>query len=182
MRERRNHIRVPVGVEGRYQLIKTLFAPRLGMTQDICLGGMQFACMERLEPGERISVDLTLPREGDLGVTGIVLWCRESQRVQGGYEAGLRWTTLDPPAQARLNAFLTAYTRAQSAVMTSGIVLTKEPILWPRTIGLGVALFSLLAIAASLWLSWYRTMLENRSLRYTVDSYQQQIQYHRDSR
>ena len=142
---------------------------RLGMTQDISLGGMQMACTESLEPGERIAIDLPLPREGEAGLTGVVLWSRKSQEMDG-YEAGLRWTGLELSAQARLNAFITGYTQTRVGDRTSAVVHQELVISWPRTIAMALFLSTALLVGANLWISWQEIKLENRILRYSIAS------------
>ena len=175
MFERRTHIRVPAGIEGRYQQLGTLAAPHLGITQDIGLGGMRFTSTERLQPGENVSVDLSLPDEGEVGIQGIVLWSREAAGLSGGFESGLRWTDLGPAAQARLNAFLTRRTRAPEVPLISGGVVPSRIIDWPRAIALGLLLSLLSLLAAKSWVDWYALRVENRSLNFAVESYQDQI-------
>ena len=178
MYERRVHIRVPVGVEGSYQPITRLAAPHLGMTRDISLGGARFVSNERLEPGGEISLTLSLPKEGDVTLTGVVVWSRLTEQGGGqvGYESGLCWQNIEAHAQARLNSFLTDYTRSEGAV----IVSNRQPgfqISWTRVIvfGLGAALAA--AVAATLWIRLLNLSSENRSLRTTIQSAQFQTDH-----
>ena len=64
MYEKRIYIRVPVGIEGSYQQVSSLSAPRLGITRDVSLGCARFSCSERLEPGSKVALTLDLPEEG----------------------------------------------------------------------------------------------------------------------
>ncbi len=177
MYEKRVHIRVPVGVEGSYQPITRLAAPRLGMTRDISLGGARFSSPERLEPGGKISLTLSLPKEGEVTLTGVVVWSRMAdQRVgQIGYESGLCWQNVDARAQARLNSFLTEYTRSDrsTVIFTSGPA--SAPIQWTRVITFGLGAAAILGLAAAAGLSIYVLQSENRSLKGAIESYQQQI-------
>lgn len=136
------------------------------------MGGMQMSCTERLEPGERVSVDLPLPREGEVGLAGVVLWSRKSGETPASYEMGMRWAGLDPAVQQRLNSYINSYTRTRAAAVTAGIAHREPIISWPRTLALAIFLSALLLIAAELGLSWYEMSLEGRSLRYTLDSQQ----------
>ena len=104
MYEKRVYIRVPVGIEGSYQPLTWLAAPRLGMTRDISLGGARFASSDRLEPGGKISLTLSLPKQGEVILTGTVIWSRMTEQDGGqvGYESGLCWLNVDAHAQARL--------------------------------------------------------------------------------
>lgn len=172
MFERRTHIRIPVGLQGRYHLAQKMASLRLGLTQDISLGGMRMACTERIDPGERIAVDLPLPREGEVGLTGVVLWSRKSEAVPGGYEVGLRWAGADPAAQARLSSYISQYTRAQSSQVTIGLAQPEPFVSWPRTIAAALFLSALLLVGAQIWLSWYEMSLESRSLQYALTSQQ----------
>mgnify|MGYP001602979890 CR=1 FL=1 len=138
------------------------------------------ACRERLEPGERVSIDLPLPRAGEVGLTGVVVWARKSEGTAGGYEVGLKWAGLAPAAQARLSSYITSYTRTRPAEMTAAVAQREPIVSWPRTIALALFLSLLLLLAAQLGLSWYEISLENRSLRYTLDS-QELLQSRADS-
>ena len=169
MFERRAHIRIPVGLHGRYQLARKMGSPRLGLTQDVSLGGMQLACTEQLEPGERIAIDLPLPKEGEVGLTGVVLWSRKSQGM-GGYEVGLRWTGLEPSAQARLNSFITGYTRPRAGDFTSAVVDQEPPVSWPRTLALALFLSTALLVGANLWFSWQEMKAQDRVLQQSIAS------------
>lgn len=172
MFERRSQIRIPVGLHGRYLLARKMAAPRLGLTQDISLGGMQMACLERLEPGERVAIDLPLPREGEVGLTGVVLWSRKSDATPGSYEVGMKWAGLDPADQARLNSYISSYTRARSAPVIAAVAQPEPLISWPRTLGLAFVLSAVLLIGAQLWIISYEMALENRSLRSALHAQQ----------
>ena len=178
MYEKRVYIRVPVGVEGSYQPTSRLAPPRLGITQDISLGGARFLCPERLDPGGKISLTLSLPKEGEVTLNGAVVWSRLAQQTDGqiGYENGLCWQNVDTHAQARLNSFLTDYTRSDGAV----IVSDREPspqISWNRVLilSLGAALTAL--IVATVWIRFLNLSTENHSLKSTLQSYQRQLSH-----
>ncbi|MDO8730488.1 MAG: PilZ domain-containing protein [Candidatus Omnitrophota bacterium] len=178
MYEKRVHIRVPVGVEGSYQPTTRLAGPRLGMTRDISLGGARFVSPERLEPGGKISLTLSLPKEGEVILTGVVVWSRLMQQGRGqiGYESGLCWQNVDARAQARLNSFLTEYTRSDGAVIVSNM----QPgfrISWTRvvTFGLGAAVAA--GVVATVWVKILDLSSENQSLKNAVQSYQHQIDH-----
>lgn len=183
MFERRTYIRIPAGLHGRYRTAHQTAAPRLGFTQDISMGGMQMAVVERLDPGDRVFVDLPLPREGEVGLTGVVLWSRQSNTAPGGYEVGMKWAALDLAVQARLHSYINSYTRAQSASVTTSITTAvtapprEEPLIsWPRTIAVALVLSLLLLMAAQLWLRWSQMALEYRSFRQTFLNAQHLIQ------
>lgn len=179
MYEKRVHIRVPVGVEGSYQPTTRLAAPRLGMTRDISLGGARFVSPERLEPGGKISLTLSLPKEGEITLTGVVVWSRLMQQgsSQVGYESGLCWQNVDARAQARLNSFLTEYTRSDGAVIVSNNLQTGFQISWTRVLifGLGAAVAA--GLAATVWVKLLDLSSENQSLKNAVGSYQHQIDH-----
>lgn len=178
MRERRSTIRVPFGAEGTYELGKGLSAPRLGLTQDISLGGMRLGTTERVQPGERLHISIPLPEEGAVSMRGVVVWSREAYRAgQAGYECGLRWTEVDPASQARLNAFLTNATRDAAITVSSGGGFTPTAS-WPRAVLFAVAMAVLLLIAGMIWLNWFRLSLEADSYRYSSDAYKQLIEHH----
>ena len=173
MYERRVHIRVPVGVEGNYQPIGKLAVPKLGMTKDISLGGSRFASAERLEPGGKYLVALSLPKEGQITLTGVVVWSREAANSdQGGYEAGFCWANVDPHAQARLNSFLTDYTRVDSVVIFSGPPL-KQPVNLVRAAALALIIFGILSVCGQMWLNQMQLVSENKYLRAALNLYQQ---------
>ena len=178
MYEKRVHIRVPVGVEGNYQPTTRLAAPRLGMTRDISLGGARFVSNERLEPGGKISLTLSLPKEGEISLTGVVVWSRLTEQGGGqvGYESGLCWQNVEAHAQARLNSFLTDYTRSDGAVVVSN----RQPglqISWTRTVAFGLAAAVVAGVAATLWIKLLNLSSENRSLRTTIQSAQFQTDH-----
>lgn len=175
MDERRSTIRVPVGMEGTYQLLGDLSGPRLGLTQDISLGGVRLASAERLPPGEKVSISLNLPRAGAVSMTGVVLWSREMQEArQQSFEAGLRWLDVDAHTQARLNAFITEYTRARSiTVETGGVPLPPPMIVWPRALALAAGLFFLGSLLTAFWIRQLQLQIELDSLRGILESYEQ---------
>ena len=183
MYEKRVHIRVPVGIEGSYQPITRLAAPRLGITKDISLGGARFSSADRMEPGAKVSMVLALPKQGEVTLTGLVVWSRMAQPQPGevGYEAGLCWENVDAHAQARLNSFLTDFTHFdEPVIITSGP--EKISVNWPRTVAFGVGAAIVLGAAALLWLKQYALTAENQSLQTAIQSYQQQIERFLSSR
>lgn len=154
MYEKRVYIRFPAGIEGSYQPVTRLAAPRLGMTRDISLGGARFASVERLEPGGKISLTLSLPKEGEVVLTGTVVWSRMTGQGRGqtGYESGLCWQNVDARAQARLNSFFTEYARPeQPAIITSGPA--SAPMSWTRIIAFGLGIAAIIGLAAIAGLS-----------------------------
>ena len=174
MYERRVHIRFPVGMEGNYQPAGKLAAPNLGMTRDISLGGSRFATSERLEPGQKFQVTLKLPQEGRVTLTGLVVWSRESRDAdQGGYEAGLCWTNVDPQTQVRLNNFLTDYTRVDSLVVFSRPP-SKQRVSLIRVVLLALVIFSIRVIWAHLWVNQLELTSERNYLRSVLSLYQKQ--------
>ena len=175
MYEKRVHIRVPVGIEGSYQPTTRLAAPRLGMTRDISLGGARFASSDRLEPGDKISLSLSLPKEGEMVLTGVVVWSRigEQRAGQAAYESGLCWENVDAHAQARLNSFLTDYTRSDGSTVIVSSAQAASPLSWyPRAIAAGLGASLLLWGAAVVWLRIHDLNSETRSLRAAVQLYQ----------
>ena len=142
MLERRCYIRVPIGVEATYQVVEKLIAPRLGISEDLSLGGMRLTQPECLEPGHPIIVTLSLPVEGQVVLQGCVIWCREAVERRNGHKAGIRWVEVSPIAQARLNAFLTQRTRSGFSFSPPPPVLLQPPVLWRN-----VAFFALVACA-----------------------------------
>ena len=172
MYEKRVHIRVPAGIEGSYQPINRLAAPRLGITRDISLGGARFASSERLDPGAKISVSLALPRQGEVVITGLVIWSRIADQGGGqvNYESGLCWEHVEAHAQARLNSFLTDYTSSETPMIVSSLP-GGPPISWPRAIALGVGIAIVLGAVANTWLRIYDLSGENQSLKNAIQTY-----------
>lgn len=178
MYEKRVHIRVPIGVEGSYQPVSRLAPPRLGMTRDISLGGARFVSTERLEPGGKVSLTLSLPKEGELIFTGLVVWSRMAEQGTGqvAYESGLCWQSIEPHAQARLNSFLTDYTRSDSAVVISSLPPHgSEGPSWTRAAVFGLTAALLIGAAAALWVRIQDLSAENQALKGAVQSYRHQI-------
>lgn len=172
MYERRVHIRVPVGVEGSYHPVDRLASPQVGITRDLSMGGSRFASQERLEPGRKVSVVLNLPRQGQVTLTGLVVWCREAdQPGQINFESGLQWSNLDSDVQNRLNRFLTEYTRGESVVIVSGPPVSK-PISWMTALTIGVLLFAVLAVWLKMWIQQSELATENRALKASIKVYQ----------
>jgi len=183
MYEKRIHIRIPAGIEGSYQPMTRLAAPRLGITRDMSLGGARFASTDRIEPGAKISMVLSLPKQGEVNLTGLVVWSRLAELRPGetGYEAGLRWENVDLHAQARLNSFLIDYTH-----FAKPVIITSDPanssISWPRAIAFGLGAAAVLGVAAVLWLRQYMLASDNQSLRAAIQSYRYQIERFVNSR
>ena len=183
MYEKRVHIRIPAGIEGSYQPITRLAAPRLGITRDISLGGARFSSSDRMEPGAKVSMALSLPKQGEVTLTGLVVWSRIAEPRPGevGYEAGLCWENVDPHAQARLNSFLTDYPHFdEPVIVTSGPA--KLSLNWTRAISFGLGAAVVLGAAAIIWLKQYTLTADNQSLQAAIQSYQHQIEHFLSSR
>lgn len=178
MRERRSTIRIPVGVEGTYELAKGLGGPRLALSQDISQGGMRLVSAERLQPGDRIQISVQLPIQGPITMLGTVVWAREtSQAGQTGYECGLRWTDLNPPSQARLNAFITGQARLDLTPSADFTPTLSSTIHWPRVAFVSFVVGGLITVIALYWLEWYRMTSEVRTLRQQVGNYRSLIEH-----
>ena len=175
MKERRSTIRIPVGVEGTYELAKGLSGPRLALSQDISHGGMRLTSAERLQPGDRIQISVQLPIQGPVTMQGTIIWSRETSRAgQTGYDCGLRWTDVNPPSQARLNAFITGQARIDLTPSDFTPPLSSA-IRWPRVAFVSFVVGGLITVVALYWLEWYRMSSEVRTLRQQVGSYQSLI-------
>lgn len=111
MSERRNFPRIPVGLEATFQTAERLL-PWLAFSGDISLGGMRIDQPRRLDPGQKILVNFTIPDQGQMSVNGVVVWCRKSEEGISRYQAGVQWVGVGPITQARLNAFLVDRTSA----------------------------------------------------------------------
>lgn len=172
MDERRADIRIPVGLEGTYQVLSRGAPSRLGITEDMSGAGMRFACPDLLYPGDTVSLHFDLPKEGSIEMTGVVRWSRESN--QQGCQAGLCWTDINPRAQARLNAFLSDRTQANSSVLFSKAQL---PVLirWPLAITSGLVLASGLLFFAWIWFRQSMLSHENKILHALVRAYQDHV-------
>ena len=172
MFERRVHIRVPVGVEGSYHPVDRLASPQVGMTRDLSMGGARFASSERLEPGQKGSVVLNLPKQGQITFTGLVIWSREAdQPGQISFESGLQWSNPESDAQNRLNSFLTDYTRGESVVIVSGPPIT-QPISWIRAVVAGILMFMALYLFVRMWFRQAELTAENQALKASIQVYQ----------
>lgn len=175
MNERRVHLRVPVGLEGTYQLLGDLSGPRLGMTEDVSLGGLRLSSADRLQPGDSVAITLKFPEQGQVSVTGVVVWSREfDESGQRNFESGLRWTEIDAHAKARLNAFVTEYTRGglRSFATTFAGITLLSPVRWQLAVGTGLALFAIGMLLFSQWMEHRRLLTEAQSLRQAVGFYQ----------
>lgn len=177
MNERRAHIRISAGIEGTYQLLGDLSGPRLGMTRDLSLGGARVSSASRLPAGEKVTIQLALPKQGAVAMTGVVVWSREKQESgQQNFETGLRWLPIDPHAQARLNAFITDYTWSESiAVSSSGQLLVSSPVNWLRAFALALGIFGFTALIALIWVRQLGLEVDAKSLNRVVKFYQYQI-------
>lgn len=149
MREKRANVRIPLGVEAQFQFIRGVDAPGRVLTRDIGLGGVHFSAAERLDPGQALSFTLLLPEVGQVHLTGVVVWVRESGQGGGGLDVGLRWAQIGPVGQKRLKSFLTR--RIPSAAADAPAVplagrARKGRLLLYASIGLLLAL-----VAWSLW-------------------------------
>ena len=174
MNERRAHIRVPVGTEGTYHLLGDLSGPRLAMTENLSLGGLRFSSSHRLQPGDKVSVVLTLPEHGQIDVTGVVVWSRESQQSgQHDFEAGLRWFGMNVYAQARVNAFITRYTRGRSYEIFAAGPLPAQSVRWGLSIAVAAALFTVGAFLISWSIEHRQLLAQTQSLQQTVGFYQE---------
>ena len=173
MRERRSTIRIPVGVEGTYELAKGLSGPRLALAQDVSLGGMRLVAAEHLQPGDRVQISVSLPLQGAVTIRGVVVWAHEANRAgQVDYECGLRWMEIHPASQARVNAFITGHTRTELTPQDfAGIVLTPV-VRWSRVAFGSFVVAGLLVAAALYWIEWVRISNEVKALRQQVSAYQ----------
>lgn len=174
MNERRAHVRVPVGIEGTYQLVGDLSGPHLGMTQDISLGGLRFSSGRRLEPGEKVSVQMVLPAEGQVSMIGRVVWSREVQEAgQRNFESGLFWEEIGAPARERLSAFVTEYTRSRSFSISSSGLAGLPRVRWELAVILSLSIFAAGLLLAAQWIERRRLLSEVESLRQAVGLYQE---------
>jgi hypothetical protein len=156
----------------------SLAGPRLGITQDISLGGMRFSSTDRMQPGDKVAVNLTLPREGPVSIMGVVVWSRPSaERGPEDYEAGLRWFSVNAHAQARLNSFVTDYTRSRSVPIAASRIAVTPSILWVRAVILSLTIFSVAATVFAFWQERLHLRSEIESLRTVADNYRNQVEY-----
>lgn len=173
MNERRAQFRVPVGIEGTFHLLGDLSGPQLGITQDVSLGGLRLSSAQRFQPGDKVSIALMLPQQGPVSVTGVVVWSREGQQSgQQNFEAGLRWAEIDAHAQARLNAFVTDYSRTRSFSISSSGLMAPPPLRWHLSVGIAVALFTVGVFLTARWIERRRLVSEVQALRQAVEMYQ----------
>ena len=110
--DRRRSVRIPVYLELTYQREKEATPSHLGIAHDISRSGLGLHQYGPLRVGHRIYVALTLPYRGAVHLRGIVVWCAQKEgNVPDLYYSGLRWTKVDPTAQACLDAFLDEQTQ-----------------------------------------------------------------------
>ena len=156
MRERRGFVRVPLGLEVRYQSSEESM---LGMSIDLSRDGMRMSQPDRLEVGRELWVNLALPTHGEVSFRGIVIWCGKKEgREQGLYETGLRWVEMDQPVKARLNTFLDERIQPGESVFGIGSHLTGQvipsyaaPVNWWRRITLMVILVAGTVFLVKFW-------------------------------
>lgn len=178
MRERRAYVRVPAGLEVTYQIAQPSVPARLGMGEDLSFGGMRLWLPERLDPGHKLSLNLTFPEGIQTTFQGMVVWSQEVGDGKGGFRCGIRWAALNPISQARLNAFLTSRTRpSPDSLKGTTSSAPKPPIFWPRAIALAALGFALLTLAGILWVEWYRLTTETNSLHVVVRNAERLIQH-----
>lgn len=176
MNERRAYIRVPVGTEGTYQRLGDLSGPHLALTEDISLGGLRLSSSDRLQPGDKVSVALKLPEQGEVDVTGVVVWSRESQQAsQRNFEAGLQWSDMNVYAQARINAFVTEYTRSRSYEISSSGFVSAEPARWRFSFVVTAALFLVVVFLVAWAVERHQLLTQTQSLQQTIGFYQETL-------
>ncbi len=173
MQERRVFVRIPVGIDLTYQVKEGLTPPRLGLTEDLSLGGMRFRPLERMEAGQRISVTLDFPKQGKAILHGLVVWSREVPIQAGGYQAGVRWDDIPPADQARLNAFVVEHMRPRSSLNLSAS--PARGINLRRAILLSLLGFLLIMVGARLWVNQTQSQREAESLRAAAQTYEELI-------
>ncbi len=109
MEERRKHIRVSTPVIVMFPHPASMKTER-SFTQDISESGMRFPTAVELRIGQEVPLTIGLPfGDGDLHLTGEVLWVREISRhgpVQ--YDVGVRFRWVEDPDRQQLNRHLTS--------------------------------------------------------------------------
>ncbi len=176
MDERRSTIRVPVGLEGTYQRLGDLSGPRLGITEDISLGGLRLSSASPLQAGDHVAIEMKLPQQGAVSLKGLVVWSRQIEESgQRNYESGLRWDEVDAHAQARLNAFVTGFTRSRSYFSASAGMMPASRVRWELSVGIALTLFAVAFLGFMQWAEHRRLAAEVESLNQTVAVYQQAL-------
>ncbi|MBU4342554.1 MAG: PilZ domain-containing protein [Candidatus Omnitrophica bacterium] len=79
MREKRRFIRFDIALKVNYIVQKEPRAEKTGITKDVSAGGLQLLTEEKLEPGRKIAMKISIPEAlNPVHLNGIVLWSRES--------------------------------------------------------------------------------------------------------
>lgn len=174
MYEKRVHIRLPVGLEGTYQPMTRLEGPRLGITQDISIGGARFASTEQLQPGAKVALTLSLPGQGEATLNGMVVWSRPGST--GTYDAGLCWDNLDASAKSRLDGFLTGHA-AIGAPMIIPAAMVDDQTVWMLAAAAGIGIFFLLWAAAWIFVTVQTLNIENEALQRGLQAHRHLIEH-----
>ena len=123
--ERRSCVRIPIGLETTYKVSGALL-PQLAMSTDLSLEGMRLSQINRLEPGQQVVLTFTLPDQGEIILSGKVVWSREVKtNAEKGCQAGVRWLEPNPETRARLNAFYVD--RLQNVTSTETFPIEVSP-------------------------------------------------------
>ncbi|MBI1952905.1 MAG: PilZ domain-containing protein [Candidatus Omnitrophica bacterium] len=175
MQERRVFVRIPVGIDLTYQVNEGLTPPRLGISEDLSLGGMRFRPLERLEAGQRIAVTLDFPKVGKAVLNGLVVWSRDLMGNSPGYQAGLRWDEISPSDQTRLNAFIVEHARPKASPEAAALGKAPATLNWTRVAVLSAVSFLLWLAIARVWTNETRFRMEIDSLRLANRVYEELV-------
>ena len=175
MQERRVFVRIPVGIDLTYQVKEGLTPPRLGISEDLSLGGMRFRPLERLEAGQRVAVTLDFPKLGKAVLNGLVVWSRDLLGNAPGYQAGLRWDEISPSDQTRLNAFIVEHARPKPSSEITAFGPAQTPLNWSRIAALSALGFLLWLAIARIWTNETRFRMEIDSLRLANQVYEELV-------
>lgn len=91
MREKRRFIRFDITLKVAYIVQKEPRTEKFGITKDVSAQGIQLLTIEKLEPGDKVDLKVSVPKAlNPAHMKGVVVWSRESDISKNyPYSAGI---------------------------------------------------------------------------------------------
>jgi c-di-GMP-binding flagellar brake protein YcgR len=118
MKERRQFVRLDARLPITYRLLPSSDL-QASSTKDIGGGGIRLSVSEPLTPGTPLEVTIKLPnREESITVTGVVVWCEQSDVVDKtqqarSVEAGVKFVYMNPEDQQAIMQHVSAHLQSR---------------------------------------------------------------------